>query len=111
MNYGHSKSLSHRWIALAVTSLAALAACYTPNQTAFDASVHKQVEAGMPLATAVENLGRLKLTCSGDNPVTCDRIRQRLLPSSCIERVRLAVVLPSNIVKTVEIPSIACAGL
>jgi hypothetical protein len=111
MKYGHGNFLSYRWILLGVTSLAALAACYTPNQTAFDASVHKQVKAGMPLATAVENLGRLKLTCSGDNPVTCDRIRQRLLPSSCIERVRLAVVRPSNIVETVEIPPIGCAGL
>jgi hypothetical protein len=111
MKYGHRNFLRYRSILLGVTSPVVLAACYSPNQPAFEASVQKQVKAGMPLGTAIENLGRLKLTCSGDNPVTCDRIRQRLLPSSCIERVRLAVVRASNIVETVEIPPIACAGL
>lgn len=101
----------YRHILLGVSSLAALTACYSPNQPAFDASVQKQVAVGMPLATAVANLGRLKLACSGESPVTCDRIRQRLLPSSCIEKVRLTVARPSNIVEAVEVPPIVCAGL
>jgi hypothetical protein len=88
-----------------------LAGCYTPNQSRFDASVHRKIAAGMPLATAVTNLGALRMTCYGDNPVICDRIRQRLLPSSCIERVSLTVSHAGATVNAIKVDSIVCAGL
>src|SRR5450631_2510466 len=70
---------------------ACLGACYFVNQPAFEASVRQQVVVGMPVATATKHLGDLKLACVGGNPVDCSRVRQRLWPSSCIERVNLHV--------------------
>lgn len=47
----------------------------------------------------------------GANVITCDRLRQRLLPSSCIERVHLEVAQSSPIVEAVNVDTIICAGL
>jgi len=104
----HRRGNSTAWILLGVSMLTG---CYSPNQSAFEAKVQKQVEPGMPLVEAVSNLGRLKLGCRGDNPVVCDRFRQRLLPSTCVERVRLKVSRPNDKVESVEVDPIICAGL
>lgn len=96
---------------LLISGLTCIAGCYFPNQAAFESSVHKHVQAGMPLEAAVSNLRQMKMKCSGDNVVTCDRLRQRLLPSSCIERVHLEVAQPNPVVEAVKVDPIICAGL
>jgi hypothetical protein len=65
----------------------------------------------MPLEAAVFNLQQMKMKCSGTNVVTCDRLRQRLLPSSCIERVHLEVAQTNPVVEAVSVDPIICAGL
>jgi hypothetical protein len=96
---------------LLISGVASIAGCYVPNQAAFESSVHKHVQAGMPLEAAVSNLGQMKMKCSGAHVVTCDRLRQRLLPSSCVERVHLEVAQTSPVVEAVEVDPIICAGL
>src|SRR5271170_4303448 len=93
------------------SGLTFLAGCYSPNQAAFESSVHKHVHTGMPLEAAVLNLRQMKLKCSGTDVITCDRLRQRLLLSSCIERVHLEVAQTSPVVEAVKIDPIICAGL
>lgn len=87
----------------------ALSACYSPNQHAFEASIHDRISIGLPAASAVANLREINMHCTGEGPITCDRIRQRLLPSSCIERVELGIL--GDVVDTLEIRPIVCAGL
>lgn len=82
----------------------------TDEQSKFEDSVHHQVSLGMPLQAATANLSKLKLECSGSNPVDCSRVRQSLLPYSCVERVRLRWSEPDQVVDQVEIPKIACTG-
>ena len=96
------------WLGLSVT--ASLSGCYFVNQPAFESSVNKRVSVGMPLTTATNNLDTLGLSCDGGNPVDCSRIRQRLWPSSCIERVKLTIS-NSYAVEAVDIRPIVCAGL
>ena len=87
-----------------------LSACYFVNQPAFESSVKSHVFVGMPVATAENNLRTLGLTCSAGSTVDCSRIRQRLWPSSCIERVNLTVS-KSHTVERLDIWPITCAGL
>jgi hypothetical protein len=96
------------WLAIGVT--AGLSGCYFANQPAFESSVGKHVSIGMPLTTATENLGALGLSCDGGNPVDCSRVRRRLWPSSCIERVKLTIS-NSYAVEAVDIRPILCTGL
>jgi hypothetical protein len=90
---------------------ALLSGCYFVDQPKFEASVHKQVSVGMPLQTAVVALSQRKMDCSGENPVDCSRIRQSLMPYSCIERVNLYSTGTDRLVTEIQIPKIACAGL
>lgn len=87
-----------------------LCGCYTPNQERFEADVRANVEAGMPLSSAVAKLASSGFACDAGSPVACARTRQLLLPSTCIEHVRLKVNPGKDIVRDVEIPPIACAG-
>jgi hypothetical protein len=96
---------------LAFLSLLPLSGCYFPNQSEFEQSVHGEVSVGMPLKTAVANLRNLKLACTGSNPSDCSRIRQSILPYSCVERVRLQWSGEDQVVQAINIPKIACAGL
>jgi hypothetical protein len=96
------------WLALSVTT--SLTGCYFVNQPGFESTVNKRVSVGMPLTTATKNLDALGLSCDGDNPVDCSRVRQRLWPSSCIERVKLTIS-NSYAVEAVDIRPIVCAGL
>jgi hypothetical protein len=80
------------------------------NQPAFESSINSRVFVGMPLTIATGNLKTLGLKCSEGNPVDCSRIRQRLWPSSCIERVILTVS-NTHTVERMDIRPIMCAGL
>jgi len=64
----------------------------------------------MPLAAAVESLRAEGFSCSAQNPVTCSRMRQRLLPSTCVERVNLYASSKTAAVDKIEVEPIACAG-
>lgn len=96
---------------LLISGLSCIAGCYFPNQGAFESSVHKHVQVGMPIEVALSNLREMRMKCSGDKVVTCDRLRQRLLPSSCIERVHLDVAQANPVVEAVKVDPIICAGL
>jgi hypothetical protein len=100
-----------RKLVLCFGSSALLSGCYFVNQPKFEASVHKQVSVGMPLQAAMAALGQRKMICSGENPVDCSRIRQSLMPYSCIERVNLYSSGTDRLVTEIQIPKIACAGL
>ena len=94
-----------------VCMVASQIGCYTPNQRTFENLVHQRVSVGMPVATAVSNLLAIHMQCSGAGPITCDRIRQRLLPSSCLERVVLGNSPAGSLLSKIwKIRSIICAG-
>ena len=102
-------------ILLATVGLAlcaqALTGCYVCNQKAFENRVQAHIAVGMPMQAAIAKLADMRLICSSGNPAECSRIRQSLLPYSCVERVRLHWMKSTQQVTKIEIPEIACAGL
>ena len=99
-----------RW-ALFAFAAAALGGCYQPNHAALVTAVGSRVSVGMALTQAVATLQSDGFDCSEHDPVTCARTRQRLFPSSCIERVNLYSQGHAGPVTKIEVPPIACAGL
>jgi hypothetical protein len=59
----------------------------------------------------VAALDERKMHCNGENPLDCSRLRQSLMPYSCVERVRLYSSGSDRVVTEIEIRKIACAGL
>jgi hypothetical protein len=103
-------------IFITVITVACLAGCYVPNRERFERSVHETISNGMPLSEAVDRLATLHLACestiaTADHRLSCSRVRQRLWPSSCIERVILTTAAADNSVRVIEVPPIRCAGL
>jgi hypothetical protein len=88
-----------------------LSGCYFRNQKAFEQRVQTHVAVGMPMQDAIARLADMRLTCTGANPADCSRIRQSLMPYSCVERVRLQWGEQTKQVTKIEIPEIACSGL
>lgn len=80
------------------------------NQRAFEHRVLNEVAVGMPVKDAIARLSTMRLDCSRGNPADCSRIRQSLMPYSCIERVRVSWTDQTQGVSNIEIPKIACAG-
>jgi len=80
----------------------------------FQSVVTKNVSAGMPFATALQNLRKAGFSCE-DRPatieVTCTRGRQSLLPYACIQRVNLLTDSNRTTLATVTPAPIFCAGL
>jgi hypothetical protein len=91
----------------------ALLGCYSPNHPALEKEVRSLVSVGMPVSTAVAHLTAHGFGCSGtpNGQITCARIRQRLLPSSCVERVNLESGNPAAALSRLDIPPIRCAGV
>ena len=89
---------------------AALVSCYSPNQQKLDKELQTLVHPGMAVSTAVDRLSSRGFACDGDHPLTCTRIRQRLLPSSCVERVNLEPGDRASTLTVVDVRPIACAG-
>lgn len=99
--------------ALAATYIFCLAGCYTPNYGRLSAHVGTLVRPDMPMDEAVKTLEADGFSCSPAAPTpskTCARMRQRLLPSTCVERVNLYISQIRSEVELVEVPGIACAG-
>lgn len=88
-----------------------LGGCYFVNQPRLERAVHAHLAVGMLLQTAVGNASTMKFKCSGTGPVDCSRLRQSLMPYSCVERIRLYSAGMPPVVDAIEIPKIACAGL
>lgn len=102
-------SIAARSVTVACLALALLG-CYTPNQQVLEKEVRNLARPGMPASAAVANLSSRGFECTGE-PITCSRIRQRLLPSSCVERVNLELADQSAVLRTIDVRPIACAGL
>ena len=88
-----------------------LSGCYFRNQEAFERRVNGVVAVGMPLHDALPQLSKMRLSCTLANPADCSRLRQSLMPYSCVERVRMYWEEQTQRVTRIEIPQIACAGL
>lgn len=93
-----------------------LAGCYVPNRARFEKSVKETIAIGMSSSEVIGRLGQMNLRCDTSRPdrdgrLTCSRVRQRLWPSSCIERVNLMFSPVDDSVRAIEVPSILCAGL
>ena len=103
-------------IFITVIIAACLAGCYVPNRDRFEKSIHDTISTGMPQSEAIDRLATLHLACdstipTADHRLTCSRVRQRLWPSSCIERVILTTSAADNSLRDIEVPPILCAGL
>ena len=90
---------------------AVLASCYSPNQQKLEKDLRSVVQPGMTVSTAVDRLSARGFRCEGNRPLTCSRLRQRLLPSSCIERVNLEPADRASLVTVVDVRPILCVGL
>lgn len=91
--------------------LLGLGGCYVVNQQKFERRVYREVAVGMSVDDALARLTDIGLTCTATNPAECSRVRQSLMPYSCVERVRVHWTDPARRVTNIEIPAIACAGL
>ena len=96
---------------LLFVATALLSACYFVHQEKFERSVHSWIRIDMPFSLAISILGTKGMTCTGEHPASCSRIRQGLQPYSCIERVNVSFAGPHMLVDAIEIPKITCAGL
>ena len=67
-----------------------LSACYVVRQEHFEESVHSWIRVDMPFSTAISILGTKGMTCTGEYPASCSRIRGGLQPYSCMRRRRAA---------------------
>jgi hypothetical protein len=88
-----------------------LSGCYTVDQPKFEQYVNGRVSAGMSLSEAEALLSQEGFACEGHSAapaVACTRIRQSLLPYSCVEKALLES--SQGKVTAVEVPKIACAG-
>jgi len=86
-------------------------ACYAPEQRRLEREIHKLVTPGMPGAVAMKKLESAQFSCTGTDPMTCARIRQRVLPSSCVERVNITLDKAAFTVKTIDVAPTLCAGM
>lgn len=92
-------------------ALATMGGCYFANQPKLERTIHARMVVGMPLATAISNASAMRFNCGRTSPVDCTRLRQSLMPYSCVERVRLYSSGTPPVIDAIEIPKIACAGL
>lgn len=91
-----------------------LTSCYTLNQERFTNYATETVPAGTAWNQAISRLAADGFRCEADGAVatvSCTRLRQSLLPYTCIERIQLQPDAEKKIVDTVKVPAIACAGL
>lgn len=91
-----------------------LTGCYTPNDQRFATHVQTLVEAGMPMEAAIAALEADGFVCDPalpDRSKTCSKIRERLLPSTCVERVNLYASDIQPGIARVDVRKIVCAGL
>jgi hypothetical protein len=87
----------------------------SPSDNAtFQAVVAKSVSPGMPFVTGIKHLVKVGFTCDdrGSAPaITCTRMRQNILPYTCIQRVDLKTDSDRKTIVEVTPEPIVCAGL
>jgi hypothetical protein len=99
-----------RLACLSALGICLLSGCYYPRQAAFEESVYRQIHINMPVATAQDNLRKLRLTCQRQGPtVDCTRSVDGLL-MSCVQRVALTPSDPQALLTNIEVRKIACFG-
>jgi hypothetical protein len=97
---------------LAVVLPSLMVGCYMPNQERLNSEARTLVHVGMPVPTAIARLNSAHFTCDpAVGGLTCSRIRQRLLPSSCMERINLTQDTAAFAVMSIDPRPIVCAGL
>jgi hypothetical protein len=100
-------------LALSACLSACLSGCYTVDNERFVSHVHALVSPGMKVADAAHRLEADGFTCDARSmagALTCTKTRQRLLPSTCIERVNVAPPDPAAKAERIDIEPIVCAG-
>ena len=98
-----------RYILLIVLFM--LGGCYTVNQEKFAKYAEAQVRVGMPIPDAIGHLSSDGFDCDDKAArliISCTRIRQSLMPYSCIERIN--IMQSGGTVSSVQIHPIVCAG-
>ena len=99
-----------RWM-LACGAAALLSGCYTVDQARYAASMQALLPEGVAASEAVRRLQANGFNCYGLSAApTCAKTRQRLLPSTCIESVNLVVAPGTDVLESVEVRPIVCAG-
>jgi len=88
-----------------------MSGCYFPDQRALEYRVQSKVAVAMPVQDAMAQLSQMRFDCVRANPADCSRLRESLMPYSCVERVRVYWSEQTRLVAKIEIPKIACAGL
>lgn len=92
--------------------LPALGGCYTVNQEHFTKLMEEQVKVGMLTSDAIRNLTSGGFDCDAKvaaPAISCTRTRQSFIPYTCIERIN--IYRTGDVVSSVKIPQIMCAGL
>jgi hypothetical protein len=110
---GARLSMQHCAVALCLSAL--IAGCYVPDRQRLEESVREKIHVGMPIKTAAQTLHGMGIVCDSTVPykgrISCSRVRERLWPSTCMERVILIVSAQDDIVRNTEVPPIGCTGL
>lgn len=100
-----------KWLSVVIGAVC-VAGCYTVNDERFAGHVHTLVKPGMTMESAARQLAADGFDCAPAAPtpsLTCAKTRQRLIPSTCIERVNL-YTWGNSAVDLIEVPPIMCAG-
>jgi hypothetical protein len=109
------KAIAFVFIAAALLVGVGGCAGMSPSDNAnFQAVVAKSVSPGMPFVTGIKHLLKAGFTCDerGSAPaVTCTRMRQNILPYTCIQRVDLTTDSDRKTIVEVTPEPIVCAGL
>jgi hypothetical protein len=98
---------------LALGFILSVAGCYTPNDEMLKRDVGVRIKRSMGMQAAVDALQDDGFYCQANSTsfkTECSRIRQRLLPSSCIERVNLTSDEGKGKVDNIDVERIVCAG-
>ena len=96
--------------------LATVSGCagMTPDDNrAFRQEIDNTVHVNMSLTTAEQRLGKAGLSCDDRTSaphITCTRIRDNLLPYSCVQRVTLTTDNTHTMVTAVLPKPIVCSG-
>jgi hypothetical protein len=88
--------------------------CHTTSHERLMADIGASIKPGMTIAEASNHLVQEGFHCDSRvmaPSITCTRIQQSLLPSTCIARVNLQPSDNGETVETVELAKLACAGL
>jgi hypothetical protein len=88
--------------------------CHTTSHERLAADIGAGIKPGMTISEASEHLVQEGFRCDPRTmapSITCTKIQQSLLPSTCVVRVNLRPSDNGQTVEIVDVPKLACAGL